>query len=402
MPISRLADKIANIFVPSVICISLLAFFVWMVFSGNFTYAVSSAICVLIISCPCALGLATPIAIITALARGAKDGILIKNPEVIELMKDVRFVAFDKTGTLSKGQISVKNCKLSDDDLLLAASVEALSEHPISKAVVKFAEQNSIKPMKLEGKFENIVGYGVVYEDDKDRVIIGNESLLAKNGVLISDEQKGEISSVLDEGSGIILCAINGEFRGFISLSDELKSGAKEALGELENLGAQSVILSGDNEKVVSHIAAQLGVDKFYANMLPNDKFEKIKELSRPGKVVFVGDGINDSPSLKEADVGIAMNSGSDIAKMAGDIVLMKNDVKGVASSLKLGKSTMRTIKENLFWAFVYNVVCIPVAAGVLYPIFGILLSPVYGALAMCFSSVTVVLNSLRLRYLKF
>ncbi|MDU6826634.1 heavy metal translocating P-type ATPase [Campylobacter sp.] len=402
MPISRLADKIANIFVPSVICISLLAFFVWMVFSGNFTYAVSSAICVLIISCPCALGLATPIAIITALARGAKDGILIKNPEVIELMKDVRFVAFDKTGTLSKGQISVKNCKLSDDDLLLAASVEALSEHPISKAVVKFAEQNSIKPMKLEGKFENIVGYGVVYEDDKDRVIIGNESLLAKNGVLISDEQKGEISSVLDEGSGIILCAINGEFRGFISLSDELKSGAKEALGELENLGAQSVILSGDNEKVVSHIAAQLGVDKFYANMLPNDKFEKIKELSRQGKVVFVGDGINDSPSLKEADVGIAMNSGSDIAKMAGDIVLMKNDVKGVASSLKLGKSTMRTIKENLFWAFVYNVVCIPVAAGVLYPIFGILLSPVYGALAMCFSSVTVVLNSLRLRYLKF
>ena len=402
MPISRLADKIANIFVPSVICISLLAFFVWMVFSGNFTYAVSSAICVLIISCPCALGLATPIAIITALARGAKDGILIKNPEVIELMKDVRFVAFDKTGTLSKGQISVKNCKLSDDDLLLAASVEALSEHPISKAVVKFAEQNSIKPMKLEGKFENIVGYGVVYEDDKDRVIIGNESLLAKNGVLISDEQKGEISDVLDEGSGIILCAINGEFRGFISLSDELKSGAKEALGELENLGAQSVILSGDNEKVVSHIAAQLGVDKFYANMLPNDKFEKIKELSRQGKVVFVGDGINDSPSLKEADVGIAMNSGSDIAKMAGDIVLMKNDVKGVASSLKLGKSTMRTIKENLFWAFVYNVVCIPVAAGVLYPIFGILLSPVYGALAMCFSSVTVVLNSLRLRYLKF
>ncbi|WP_169778874.1 heavy metal translocating P-type ATPase [Campylobacter curvus] len=402
MPISRLADKIANIFVPSVICISLLAFFVWMVFSGNFTYAVSSAICVLIISCPCALGLATPIAIITALARGAKDGILIKNPEVIELMKDVRFVAFDKTGTLSKGQISVKNCKLSDDDLLLAASVEALSEHPISKAVVKFAEQNSIKPMKLEGKFENIVGYGVVYEDDKDRVIIGNESLLAKSGVLISDEQKGEISSVLDEGSGIILCAINGEFRGFISLSDELKSGAKEALGELENLGAQSVILSGDNEKVVSHIAAQLGVDKFYANMLPNDKFEKIKELSRQGKVVFVGDGINDSPSLKEADVGIAMNSGSDIAKMAGDIVLMKNDVKGVASSLKLGKSTMRTIKENLFWAFVYNVVCIPVAAGVLYPIFGILLSPVYGALAMCFSSVTVVLNSLRLRYLKF
>ncbi|QKF60857.1 heavy metal translocating P-type ATPase [Campylobacter curvus] len=402
MPISRLADKIANIFVPSVICISLLALFVWIVFSGNFTYAVSSAICVLIISCPCALGLATPIAIITALARGAKDGILIKNPEVIELMKDVRFVAFDKTGTLSKGQISVKSCKLSHDDLLLAASVEALSEHPISKAVVKFAKQNSIKSMKLEGKFENIVGYGVVYEDDENRIVIGNESLLAKNGVLISDEQKGEISSVLDEGSGIILCAINGEFRGFISLSDELKSGVKEALGELENLGAQSVILSGDNEKVVSHIAAQLGVDKFYANMLPSDKFEKIKELSRQGKVVFVGDGINDSPSLKEADVGIAMNSGSDIAKMAGDIVLMKNDVKGVASSLKLGKSTMRTIKENLFWAFVYNVVCIPVAAGVLYPIFGILLSPVYGALAMCFSSVTVVLNSLRLRYLKF
>ncbi|MCD8212639.1 MAG: heavy metal translocating P-type ATPase [Campylobacter sp.] len=398
MPISRFADRVANIFVPSVIVIALITFFVWMVFGGNFAYAVSSAICVLIISCPCALGLATPIAIITSLARGAKDGILVKNPEVIELMKDIKFIAFDKTGTLSEGKISVKSSELSDEDLRLIASVEALSEHPISKAVVKFAERGCLKLLKLSGKFENIVGFGVVYEDEMSKIIIGNENLLSKNDIAVNDK----ILDASNDGNGVILCAINGKFAGAIYLSDELKSDAKETINELRFMGVQSVILSGDNEKVVSRFANELAVDKFYANMLPTDKFEKIKELNAKGGVMFVGDGINDSPSLKEADVGVAMNSGSDIAKGAGDIVLIKNDLKSVTAILKLGKNTMRTIKENLFWAFVYNAVCIPIAAGILYPIFGILLSPVYGAIAMCFSSVTVVLNSLRLRYLKF
>ncbi|MBR8462497.1 cation-translocating P-type ATPase [Campylobacter sp. faydin G-105] len=400
MNISRFADRVANIFVPSVIAIAIVAFIAWIVLSGNVAYAVSSAICVLIISCPCALGLATPIAIISALARGAKDGILIKNPEVIEIMKDIKFVVFDKTGTLSKGKISVNGSNLSHYHLCLVASVEALSEHHISKAIVAYAEQNCIKPLKLAGKFENIVGFGITYKDENNFIIIGNEKLLNDNNIYLNNTQKADENEIFQSGSGIVLCAINGEFVGFVSLSDELKADAKYSIDRLKSLGVKSIILSGDSENVVSKVASELGVDEFYAHMLPTDKFDKIAELSQQGKVMFVGDGINDSPSLKRADVGIAMNSGSDIAKTAGDIVLIKNNVSGVLNTLSLGVNTIKTIKQNLFWAFVYNALCIPVAAGALYPLFGVLLSPVYGALAMCFSSVTVVLNSLRLRFL--
>ena len=401
MPIGRLADKIANIFVPSVVAISVLTFVIWIIFSGNFAYAISSAICVLIISCPCALGLATPIAIVSSLARGAKAGILVKNPEVLELIKDAKFVAFDKTGTLSKGQISVKSSNLSEQDLALIASAENLSEHLISKAIVRYAKQKCIDLQKLNGKFQNVVGQGIIYEDENNQIIIGNEKLLLANEVSLNLDESKAIKEATNDGSGVILCAINKKFVGFLTLSDELKDEASDVINELTSLNLQSVILSGDDEKVVASIAKKLNVSKYHANMLPEDKFNEIKELTNHGGVIFVGDGVNDSPSLKEASVGIAMNSGSDIAKGAGDIVLIKNDLRGVTGLVRLANATMANIKENLFWAFMYNAICIPVAAGVLYPVFGLLLSPVYGSMAMCFSSVTVVLNALRLRYLR-
>ncbi|MGF7440862.1 heavy metal translocating P-type ATPase [Campylobacter concisus] len=401
MPIGRLADKIANIFVPSVVAISVLTFVIWIIFSGNFAYAISSAICVLIISCPCALGLATPIAIVSSLARGAKAGILVKNPEVLELIKDAKFVAFDKTGTLSKGQISVKSSNLSEQDLALIASAENLSEHLISKAIVRYAKQKCIDLQKLNGKFQNVVGQGIIYEDENNHIIIGNEKLLLANEVSLNLDESNAIKETTNDGSGVILCAINKKFVGFLTLSDELKDEASDVINELTSLNLQSVILSGDDEKVVASIAKKLNVSKYHANMLPEDKFNEIKELASHGGVIFVGDGVNDSPSLKEASVGIAMNSGSDIAKGAGDIVLVKNDLRGVTGLVRLANATMANIKENLFWAFMYNAICIPVAAGVLYPVFGLLLSPVYGSMAMCLSSVTVVLNALRLRYLR-
>nr|WP_314539511.1 heavy metal translocating P-type ATPase [uncultured Campylobacter sp.] len=401
MPIGRLADKIANIFVPSVVAISVLTFLAWIIFDGNFAYAISSAICVLIISCPCALGLATPIAIVSALARGAKAGILVKNPEVLELIKDAKFVAFDKTGTLSKGQISVKSSNLSEQDLALIASAENLSEHLISKAIVIYAKQKCIDLQKLNGKFQNVVGQGIIYEDENNQIIIGNEKLLLANEVSLNPDESKAIKEATNDGSGVILCTINKKFVGFLTLSDELKDEASDVINELTSLNLQSVILSGDDEKVVASIAKKLNVSKYHANMLPEDKFNEIKELTNHGGVIFVGDGVNDSPSLKEASVGIAMNSGSDIAKGAGDIVLIKNDLRGVTGLVRLANATMANIKENLFWAFMYNAICIPVAAGVLYPVFGLLLSPVYGSMAMCLSSVTVVLNALRLRYLR-
>lgn len=401
MPIGRLADKIANIFVPSVVAISVLTFLAWIFFDGNFAYAISCAICVLIISCPCALGLATPIAIVSSLARGAKAGILVKNPEVLELIKDAKFVAFDKTGTLSKGQISVKSSNLSEQDLALIASAENLSEHLISKAIVRYAKQKCIDLQKLNGKFQNVVGQGIIYEDENNQIIIGNEKLLLSKEIILNLDDSKSIKEAASNGSGVILCAINKNFVGFLTLADELKDEAANVVNELTSLNLQSVILSGDDEKVVASIAKKLNVSKYHANMLPEDKFNEIKELANHGGVIFVGDGVNDSPSLKEASVGIAMNSGSDIAKGAGDIVLVKNDLRGVTGLVRLANATMANIKENLFWAFMYNAICIPVAAGVLYPVFGLLLSPVYGSMAMCLSSVTVVLNALRLRYLR-
>ncbi|WP_283240635.1 heavy metal translocating P-type ATPase [Campylobacter mucosalis] len=401
MPIARLADKISNIFVPSVILVAVITFCVWILCGGGFTYAILSAVCVLIISCPCALGLATPIGIISALARGARGGILIKNPEVIELLKDIKFAVFDKTGTLSKGCIEICVSTLTNAELSLVAGVESLSEHPLSKAVTNYAKQSGVNFKSTNFELKTLAGLGLVAKDETNHVIIGNQKLFEQENISIDTEQKRLLEQAYSRGEGVILCANNSEFLGFLSFRDEIRNEAKEVINSLKSQNIKTIILSGDNQNVVKSVASELGIDEFYANALPDDKFKKISELSQNGKVLFIGDGINDSPSIKQADVGIAMNSGSDIAKAAGDIVLVKNDLRNVLGAIRLGNSAMSVIKGNLFWAFLYNVVCIPLAAGIFYPSFGILLSPVYGAMAMCFSSVAVVLNSLRLRNLK-
>ncbi|OCR96554.1 ATPase P [Campylobacter fetus subsp. testudinum] len=398
MPISRLADRVANIFVPSVISISIATFLIWAMLDTP-TRGILAAISVLIISCPCALGLATPIAIISGISVGAKNGILIKNPEVMEVMKDIKYAVFDKTGTLTKGEISVVNTNLNNDDLKIAINAEALSEHPISKAIVRYAPDEIDKSLSF--KFKNIPGMGIDANDGE--ILIGNIKLLNSFDIDISSEHLNEINNILDSGFGIVLVAINRQYKGYITLSDTIKDDAKQSIKEIKDLGIIPVMLTGDNEKTALVVAKELEIDKVIAGVLPDGKFEIINSLKKDGsKVIFIGDGINDAPPLKAADIGIAMSSGSDIAKDVGDIILIKNDLKSVLFSINLATNTMKVIKENLAWASIYNILCIPVAAGILYPFFGLLLTPMYAALAMSISSVSVVLNSLRLRIMKF
>ena len=396
MTISRFADRVANIFVPIVIAIAVVTFFAWFALTGNALQGVLSAVCVLIISCPCALGLATPIAIVSSLSLGAKNGILIKNPEVLEVLGGVKYAVFDKTGTLTKGEISVNFTDINDENLAKIAALEAKSSHPISAAIVRYASELGLKILGDEKGFENIAGRGVKSEDGS--VIAGNEAFLSELGVEISAQAKEQIAKAQNEGNGVILAAVDKIYVGFIALSDRVKDDAAQAIQSLKDAGITPVMLTGDNAFTAKNVAGKLGVEKVFAGMLPNEKFETIKRLQEEGAVLFVGDGINDAAPLKQANAGIAMSSGADIAKEAGDVVLVKNDLKSAVSTINLAKETMKTIKQNLFWAFVYNAVCIPVAAGVLAPL-GLMLTPVYGAAAMCFSSVTVVLNSIRLRF---
>ncbi len=389
MPISRFADKIANIFVPIVILISLVTFLVWFLL-GNLGYAVVCAICVLVISCPCALGLATPIAIVCSISNLAKKGVLVKNPEVLEILKDTKNVIFDKTGTLTSGKIEVYKTNLSDEIFSKVASLEVLNEHLIAKAIIKYAKENDIKFDKFNGKFENLVGKGL----KTDNLIIGNENLLLENDIKF---EKKEFEDFLDKGFGVVLVAVDGKYKGYIALNDRVKSHSKEIIDKLNNASINTIMLTGDNQKVADFVASNLKIKEVFSQILPEQKFEIVKKQKENGVTVFIGDGVNDALSLKEADCGIAMNSGSDIAKSSGDILLINNDLNGILKIIKASNKTMNIIKQNLFWAFFYNALCIPLAAGV-FASFGLLLSPVYAALAMSFSSVSVVLNSLRLK----
>lgn len=396
MPISRFADKIANIFVPSVIFIAVCVFVIWLI-AGKAHIGLLCAICVLIISCPCALGLATPIAIVCAISNAAKNGVLVKNPEVLEILKDTKIAVFDKTGTLSKGEISVNFTNLSDENLSLIANAEMLSEHPISRAIVKFAKEKELEFTKFDGSFESIVGHGISAKNEKFEILVGNKELLEQNGVEFEIPKNAD--EFLANGFGVIFVAINAEFVGFVALSDILRDEARQCIRTLKNQGIKTIMLTGDNAKTANFIGKNLGVDEIISEVLPSQKYEFIANLKNSEKVLFVGDGINDAPSLKTADIGVAMNSGSDIAKGAGDIIFIKNDLRNLAYLINLSQKTMTTIKQNLFWAFFYNLICIPVAAGILYPLWGVLLKPMFGAAAMCFSSVSVVLNSIRLKF---
>lgn len=401
IPISRFADKIANIFVPSVIIISILTFLIWGLILGDFQNAIIASISVLIISCPCALGLATPIAIVSSVSRGAKEGILIKNPEILEQIKNIEYAVFDKTGTLTKGNISVSNTDINEKYFKIIASIEKYSEHPISKAIVSFIENKNIScNIKIED-IQIIPGYGIKVNIDNIEYLLGNKKLLDDNQALISKEHLSFYEQELNKSNGVILVSIDKKTVGSFSLEDELKEGAIEVIKELKKIGIKPVLLTGDNQITASKIAQKLQIDEVYSQVIPTEKFEVIKKLQSKSKVMFIGDGINDAPSIKQANIGITLNSGADISKDAGDIVLINNDLKSVIKSINLSIETMKIVKQNLFWAFAYNTLGIPIAAGVLFPFFGIMLTPMYAGIAMSFSSVTVVLNSLRLKIKK-
>lgn len=397
MPIARLADKVANIFVPTVVFIALLTLVVWMIFSGSFLNSSLAAVSVLIISCPCALGLATPISIVSALSNGAKNSILIKNPQVLEILKDVKYAIFDKTGTLTTGKIEVSKALYGDkNDLVQIAQLAQKSEHLVSHAIFKYTQNLNVSTQSNEEiEFKLYVGLGVSGKVDKNDILIGNLKFLESHHVAM-DKKYSDFAK--NANASVVYASINGDTKAVFDLQDALKLESKQLISSLKKLNIEPIMITGDHKKSAQNIASEIGIEKVHSQMLPQDKFEVIKDLQKEGKVMFVGDGINDSPSLKQADIGISFSSGSDIAKEAGDIILINDDLKGVFKSINLSTFTIKNIKENLFWAFLYNVIGIPIAAGVLYPKFGILLSPMYAGLAMSFSSIMVVLNALRLR----
>lgn len=399
MPIARFADKVANIFVPLVIGISILTFLVWYFIVGNTLMAILASISVLIISCPCALGLATPIAIVSSVAAGAKEGILIKNPEVLEIIKDIRYAVFDKTGTLTKGEIKVKDMDIDEKYLNLIYALEKVNEHAISKAIINYIDDKNIKEESIElEEFKNIPGRGLSAKYNNELVLIGNIALLEENNISIDQVKKEFYLNTLKKGNVSVLASYKNECKGSISLEDEIKEGAIELIKALNAKNIQTILLTGDNKLTAKNIANTLGIKTVYSEVLPNEKYDLIKSLQKNSKIMFVGDGVNDSPSIKQADIGITLNSGSDITKDAGDIILMNNDIACVLKSINLSFKTMKIIKQNLFWAFFYNALGIPLAAGIFYSSFGIMLSPMYAGIAMSFSSVIVVLNSLRLK----
>lgn len=401
IPISRFADKIANIFVPSVIIISIVTFIVWAFFVGDIQAAIIASISVLIISCPCALGLATPIAIVSSVSRGASEGILIKNPEILEQIKDIKYAVFDKTGTLTKGEITVSKTDISSSYFELILAIERYSEHPISKAIVNFIEEKEITSNYEIKDIEIMAGKGIKAIVNNDEILLGNQKLLDEHKVEIDSLHKSFFSSELENSNGVILVAINKKSIGSFSLEDTIKDDAKSVIKALKELNIEAILLTGDNKITASKIAKELNINRVYSQTLPSEKYEIIKELQKEHKVMFIGDGINDAPSIKQANIGITLNSGADISKDAGDIILVNNKLQSIIKSINLSIETMKVVKQNLFWAFIYNALGIPIAAGVFYAFFDLMLTPMYAGIAMSFSSLTVVLNSLRLKMKK-
>jgi len=403
-PIQRLADVISAYFVSIVIAISVVTFIVWY-FAGPapaFLYALLNLVAVLIIACPCALGLATPTAIMVGTGRGAENGVLIKGGESLELAHKIDTIVFDKTGTLTRGEpaftdIVVANGFQEETLLRLAATVEKGSEHPLGEVIVREANERSIE-LGEPTDFNAIPGHGVSAKVDDKAVLLGNVKLMLSSGVDVGDLSQ-TAKRVSKEGKTPMYIGVDKKVAGVIAVADTLKENSQKAVEKLHKLGLEVVMITGDNRRTAEAIAKQVDIDRVLAEVLPDEKAKEVKRLQDEGKVVaMVGDGINDAVALAQADVGIAIGTGTDVAMEASDITLIKDDLSGVVTAIQLSKRTMRTIKQNLFWAFFYNTVGIPIAAGVLYPFLGILLNPIYAALAMAFSSVSVVTNSLRLR----
>jgi len=406
-PIARMADIIASYFVPVVISIAIITFITWYFFGPppTLTYAFLNFIAVLIIACPCALGLATPTSIMVGTGKGAENGILIRGAEALETAHRLNTIVLDKTGTLTKGKPSVtevietKKFK-SKEILIYAASAERGSEHPLGEAIVKKAKEEGVN--LFDGKdFQAIAGFGIEATVDSKKILLGNAKLMEEKGVGLEGLAE-KAQRLSNEGKTSMFLALDGEAAGIIAVADTLKENSKKAVEAFHQMGLEVVMLTGDNERTASAIANQIEVDRVLADVLPEKKAEEVKKLQSEGKKVgMVGDGINDAPALAQADVGIAIGTGTDVAMESSDITLIGGDLRGVVTAIALSKATIRNIKQNLFWAFAYNTILIPVAAGVLFPFFGILLNPIFAAGAMAFSSVTVVSNALRLRKFK-
>ncbi len=398
-PIQKLADKIASVFVPAVIGIASLTFAGWMIFGSehSFVVALISFVAVLIIACPCALGLATPTAIMVGTGLGASKGILIKNGESLEIAHKLTTIVLDKTGTITEGKPTVTNYVLNEisenEFLSLVSSIEKRSHHPIAEAIVNFAKSKNITSVEISS-FNNINGLGVIAVVNGKTVLAGNEKLMNKYSIKV-DKFNDDFKRFTGEGKSVVFCAIDNKFKGLLAIEDPIKPTTKDAIKKFSNLGLKVVMLTGDNKRTAKAIAERIGIQNYYAGVLPGEKADKIKELQDQGDIVaMVGDGINDAPALVTANLGIAIGTGTDVAIESSDITLIKGDLLSVLSAIKLSKRTIKTIKQNLFWAFIYNIVGIPLAA------FG-MLNPMIGALAMSFSSVSVISNSLRLKRYK-
>lgn len=396
-PISKTADKVAGIFVPAVIAVAVISAIIWLIAGKEIAFVLKIFTSVLVVACPCALGLATPTAIMVGTGLGAANGILIRNGEVLETTHKIKAAVFDKTGTVTKGEAVVTEIVSDDENLFLkyTASAEKGSEHPLAKSILKFANKTEL--LKTDS-FESLSGNGIKCEIGGKCVFVGKEELLKSNGIDTSpySQKAQELSS---QGKSLVFTGIDGKCAGFAAIADQLKETSKEAFEKLKTAGIKTILLSGDNRLCAEYIASELNADKVYSEVLPQEKAEIIEKIrSEYGSVMMIGDGINDAPALTKADIGCAIGSGSDIAIEAADIVLMKNDPCDVWRAVNLSRLTIRNIKQNLFWAFCYNTICIPISAGLLYAFGGPLMSPMLGGLAMSLSSVFVVGNALRLR----
>jgi Cu+-exporting ATPase len=406
-PIQRLADRVSGWFVPAVIGVAVLAFIVWAMFGPEprFAYGLVAAVSVLIIACPCALGLATPMSIMVGVGRGAQAGILIKNAEALERMENLDTIVVDKTGTLTEGKpkvVAIVTAQgfVENEVLRFAASVERASEHPLAAAIVAAAAERKVELARVMG-FDSPVGKGAVGMVDRTRVVLGNASFLAELGTATAP-MDAEAEQLRRDGATAIYVALGGKLAGVIAIADPVKETTPAALAALRRDGLRVVMLTGDNRTTAEAVARYLRIDEVEAEVLPDRKASVVERLRAEGRIVgMAGDGVNDAPALAAADVGIAMGTGTDVAMESAHVTLLKGDLMGIDRARRLSAATMHNIRQNLFFAFIYNAAGVPIAAGLLYPVFGVLLSPAIAAAAMALSSVSVVANALRLRKVK-
>jgi len=405
-PIQKMADKISGYFVPIVVLVSIITFIIWAIYGPepSYVYAFVNAIAVLIIACPCALGLATPMSVMVGVGKGAQSGVLIKNAESLEKMNEMEVLIIDKTGTITEGKPSVEKVEsldnsFSEDDVLeKIIALNSSSEHPLAQATLNYGKEKNIKVQPI-AKFEAITGKGVVGELNGKKLALGNDKLMADVKANITKETNEKVTIVQKQGKTVSYLALENKVIGFVVISDKIKASSKDAINRLQKEGLKVIMFTGDNEDTAKAVSDMLNLDGYKAQMLPQDKLEEIKKIQASGKkVAMAGDGINDAPALSQADIGIAMGTGTDVAIQSAGITLVKGDLNGISKAKQLSQKVMGNIKQNLFFALGYNVIGIPIAAGVLYPFFGMLLSPMIAALAMSFSSVSVIVNALRLR----